>query len=138
MFRNSIRFLHTPVAILLAVTAILISPNLLMAAKQIDPATVKLPDMTPDLNLGKMNYDVKCASCHGMNTAGTDKGPTFLHRVYHPGHHGDAAFYTAPKKGVRAHHWPFGDMPPVAGITDAQTEKIIIYIRALQKTNGVF
>ena len=24
---------------------------------------------------------------------GTDKGPTFISRIYHPGHHGDGAFY---------------------------------------------
>jgi len=104
----------------------------------LDPATVKLPAMTPALNLGKLNYDVKCASCHGLNAAGTDKGPTFLHRVYHPGHHDDGAFYLAPKRGVRAHHWPYGDMPPVPGVTDAQIEKIVLYVRALQRENGIY
>jgi len=107
-------------------------------AKSLDLKSIKLPEMSPALNLGKMTYDVKCASCHGANTAGTDKGPTFLHRVYHPGHHGDGAFYLAPKRGARAHHWPFGDMPPVEGITDAQIEKIVKYVRALQKANGIF
>lgn len=108
------------------------------AAKQLDPNKVIQPKMTPSMNLGKMTYDAKCASCHGLNAAGTDKGPTFLHRVYHPGHHGDGAFYLAPKRGARAHHWPFGDMPPVKGITDAQIEKIVHYIRELQRANGIF
>ena len=85
-----------------------------------------------------MLYDGKCASCHGKNTAGTDKGPTFIHRVYHPGHHGDGAFFNAPKQGAKAHHWPFGDMPPVEGVTDNHIGKIIKYIRAVQKANGVF
>jgi hypothetical protein len=39
---------------------------------------------------------------------------------------------------VRAHHWPFGDMPAVEGITDPQIEKILHYVRAIQKTNGIF
>jgi len=98
----------------------------------------KQPPMTPALNIGKMNYDVKCASCHGPGGVGTDKGPTFLHRVYHPGHHADGSFYLAAKRGARAHHWKFGDMPPVEGITDKQIEKIVLYIRAVQKTNGLF
>ena len=102
------------------------------------PASVALPAMTPALNLGKMAYEAACAVCHGRNGVGTDKGPPFLHRVYHPGHHGDGAFYLAPKRGVRAHHWPFGDMPPVTGVSDAQIEKITAYIRALQKANGIF
>lgn len=113
-------------------------PGLSIAANPIDPKSVKTPTLSSELNLGKMFYDVKCASCHGENAAGTDKGPTFIHRVYHPGHHGDGAFYIAPKRGIKAHHWPFGDMPPVEGITDNQIEKIVQYVRALQKANGVF
>ncbi len=125
--------------VLLAVTAFLLTvPGLALAAAPLAPDSVQVPKMTPELNLGKLNYEAKCASCHGINTVGTDKGPTFLHRVYHPGHHGDGAFYQAPKNGVRAHHWPFGDMPAVDGITDSQIEKIIAYIRALQQANGIF
>ena len=117
--------------------SIAISPQLYAAGKK-ERKSVILPDMTPELDLGKSNYDSVCAACHGKNTIGTDKGPAFLHRVYHPGHHGDAAFYLAIKRGVRAHHWPFGDMLPVDGITDAQIKKIILYVRALQRANGVF
>ena len=122
---------------LVMLLSIAISPQLYAAGKK-ERKSVILPDMTPELDLGKSNYDFACAACHGKNTIGTDKGPAFLHRVYHPGHHGDAAFYLAIKRGVRAHHWPFGDMPPVDGITDAQIKKIILYVRALQRANGVF
>ncbi|MDP6708005.1 MAG: cytochrome c, partial [Alphaproteobacteria bacterium] len=91
------------------------------------------PQMTPELNLGKMNYRRYCAECHGVNGVGTDKGPTFLHRVYHPGHHADFSFIRAVRQGARAHHWRFGDMKPVEGVTDRQLEKIVKYVRALQK-----
>ena len=124
-------------SVVIVFTLIAVS-SLVLAVQQQKQSTVSLPEMSPELNVGKLNYDVMCASCHGNNALGTDKGPTFLHRVYHPGHHGDQAFFLAPKQGVRAHHWPFGDMPPVEGITDQQIEKITIYIRALQKANGVF
>lgn len=107
-------------------------------AEALDPNAVTKPEMTPPLNIGKMVYDRYCAECHGANAAGTDKGPTFLHPVYHPGHHGDAAFLRASRQGAKAHHWPFGDMKPVEGITDAQVERVIEYVRALQKANGLF
>jgi len=103
-----------------------------------DPNSIRQPKPTPALNLGKMNYQVYCASCHGKTTEGTDKGPTFLHRVYHPGHHSDQAFYSAPIKGARAHHWQFGDMKPVEGITEDKLNSIVPYIRAVQKENGLF
>ena len=108
------------------------------SAQQLDSDSIKLPEMTLRLDLGKANYDTYCAKCHGINTAGTDKGPTFLHRVYHPGHHGDAAFMIAPKQGARAHHWKFGDMKPVPGVTDAELKTIVDYVRALQMANGIF
>lgn len=98
----------------------------------------KEPDMTPDLNLGKMNYDAYCASCHGKTARGTDKGPTFISKVYHPGHHGDGAFYLASKQGARAHHWKFGNMPPVPEVNDSQLEYIVNYVRAVQRANGLF
>ncbi len=100
--------------------------------------TVVEPKMTGPLMLGKSAFTRYCAECHGTVGQGTDKGPTFLHRVYHPGHHGDGSFYLAAKKGVRAHHWKFGNMKPVQGVTDAQLDKIVMYVRALQKANGLF
>ena len=131
------RYFRSSVALTVAAIAGLAFVHTL-AAQQLDPGSIKTPEMLPELNVGKMNYDVYCASCHGANAAGTEKGPTFLHRVYHPGHHGDAAFLTAPKQGARAHHWQFGDMKPVEGVTDAQLETIVTYVRALQKANGLF
>lgn len=116
--------------------AIALAP--LASAQQLEAGSIKTPEMTPELNLGKMMYDRFCASCHGANAVGTDKGPTFLHRVYHPGHHGDQAFLLAPKQGARAHHWKFGDMKPVKDVNDAQLQSILKYIRALQKANGIF
>ena len=98
----------------------------------------KEPEMTSGLQLGAMNYGVYCASCHGKTGGGSDKGPTFIHKVYHPGHHGDGAFFVASKRGARAHHWKFGEMKPVAGVTDAQIELIVEYIRAVQRANGLF
>ncbi len=98
----------------------------------------KEPEMTSRLQLGAMNYGVYCASCHGKTGGGSNKGPTFIHKVYHPGHHGDGAFFVASKRGARAHHWKFGDMKPVAGVTDAQIELIVEYIRAVQRANGLF
>jgi mono/diheme cytochrome c family protein len=125
------------VAGLAAVTVLFTGPPTAVG-QQLDSEAVILPEMTPSLNIGQMNYEVYCTECHGKNTAGTNKGPTFLHRVYHPGHHGDAAFMIAPKQGARAHHWEFGDMKPVEGVTDAQLQSILEYVRALQKANGLF
>ena len=98
----------------------------------------KQPKMTPELNVGKMNFDAYCSSCHGNTAGGTDKGPTFISRIYHPGHHSDGAFFAAVHNGARAHHWKFGDMPSIPAVNDSQLEYIVDYVRAVQKANGVF
>ena len=122
----------------LAAFIILVAGHLTAAAQQSGGGSIKQPKMTPPLTVGKLNYDAYCAECHGKNAVGTNKGPTFLHRVYHPGHHGDASFMIAPKRGARAHHWQFGDMKPVKGVTDAQLISIVEYVRAMQRANGIF
>lgn len=86
---------------------------------------------------GEALFAENCASCHGVDLKGTDAGPPFLHKVYEPSHHSDDAFYYAVKRGVRAHHWSFGNMPPVEGLSDPEIAEIIAYIRKLQRAVGI-
>jgi mono/diheme cytochrome c family protein len=81
-------------------------------------------------------YERHCASCHGADLRGTDRGPSQLSEVYEPGHHPDASFRSAITAGSRAHHWDFGDMPPVDGLDDAEIDAIIAHIRARQQAEG--
>lgn len=99
-------------------------------------AQVVQPELSGKSIFGKLAYDKFCAECHGASGTGSNKGPPFLHRYYLPGHHGDQAFHVAATRGVRAHHWGFGDMPPVEGVTEQHVDMIVEYVRALQKTNG--
>ncbi len=97
-------------------------------------ADESLPD---SLTAGRANFEVYCRECHGPAATGTEKGPPLVHRVYRPGHHADPSFYLAPLQGVRAHHWRFGDMPPVEGIRREQVGTIIAYVRWLQAQAGI-
>ena len=86
---------------------------------------------------GEALYNANCSGCHGLNAGGTDHGPPLVDAVYRPGHHGDAAFLLAVKLGVKAHHWRFGDMPPLPGITDADMPYVTGYVRWLQREMGI-
>ena len=99
--------------------------------------TIIVPNFSESAKAGKVAFDQTCAKCHGKNAVGTDKGPPLLHRVYNPGHHGDAAFYRAVKLGSPQHHWRFGKMPPQPNVTDKQVAAIIRYVRELQAANGI-
>jgi mono/diheme cytochrome c family protein len=85
---------------------------------------------------GEDLYAANCAECHGVDLRGTDQGPSFLSRVYEPGHHGDGAFLAAVVAGVRPHHWDFGPMPPIEGLTVRDVEAIVAFVRQTQQTEG--
>lgn len=87
--------------------------------------------------LGKSLFEENCAACHGKFGNGTSNGPPFMNPIYKPSHHGDEAFYRAPMNGARAHHWKFGNMPPVEGMSRRKLSKIVPYIRWMQQQYGI-
>ena len=86
---------------------------------------------------GQQLFEEKCAACHGLNASGTDNGPPLVHIIYEPGHHGDESFILAAERGVRQHHWRFGNMPRQENVSRAQIAVIVSYVRALQRANGI-
>jgi len=100
---------------------------------------VMLPDTFSDnAKIGKVGFNKKCAACHGVNAAGIEGvAPPLVHKIYEPSHHGDESFQRAVALGVRAHHWPFGDMPAIKGVTRGDVTMINAYIRELQRANGI-
>ncbi len=98
---------------------------------------VNVPKLGQIERLGKSDFEDNCAACHGENAAGTSNGPSFIDPIYRPAHHPDAAFVRAATKGVQAHHWNFGNMPVPGEIKKYELARIIAYVRALQRANGV-
>jgi len=87
---------------------------------------------------GEWLFKADCARCHGPMASGSEIGPPLVHRYYEPNHHADAAFQRAVQFGVQAHHWSYGPMPPVEGLTPPQVEQITGYVRWLQRQAGVY
>jgi mono/diheme cytochrome c family protein len=86
--------------------------------------------------VGETLYASFCASCHGTDLRGTNRGPSHLSQVYEPDHHADAAFLLAVRLGVTAHHWSFGPMPPIEGLSDDDVAAIAAFVRAVQDREG--
>ena len=96
-----------------------------------------IPVQNPDLVAeGEVLYAANCAECHGADLRGTDRGPSHLSEVYEPDHHADGAFLLAVQAGSRAHHWPFGDMPPIEGLIPEDVEAIVAFVREQQRIKG--
>ena len=100
---------------------------------------VIVPELSAAAQVGKKQFEVSCVACHGANAAGQEGvAPPLVHIIYEPNHHGDQSFYQAVRHGVRAHHWRFGNMPAIEGVSQSQVADIIIYVRELQRANSVF
>ncbi len=91
----------------------------------------------PEVAQGKALFEQNCSVCHGPAADGTTQGPPLVHIIYEPSHHADAAFILAARNGVRAHHWRFGDMPPLPDVGDETVTEIVGYIRWLQRQVGI-
>jgi mono/diheme cytochrome c family protein len=121
---------HTTIAV--AVTGAL---TLFAAACSGAPATSE-PASPAGSGAGADLYQSNCASCHGADLQGTDKGPSHLSIVYEPNHHGDDAFRSAILNGAQQHHWNFGDMAPITGVDDDAIDDVIAYVRSEQERQG--
>ncbi|MCK6405783.1 MAG: cytochrome c [Rhodocyclaceae bacterium] len=95
------------------------------------------PGLVPNTTAGKMLFAQHCSGCHGKDLKGSEKGPPLLHKIYESSHHGDAAFQLAVAKGVRAHHWQFGDMPPVEKVSPDDVAHITAHVREQQRSVGI-
>ena len=99
---------------------------------------VAVPALSGEAKAGEALFNANCAACHGANAAGQEGvAPPLVHIIYEPNHHSDAAFHLAAQRGVRAHHWPFGNMAPVDGVGEAEVDRIVTYVRTLQRANGI-
>lgn len=133
--------------ILFALVAIGLGIRYYLSVGQVDIArsgepintAVTVPSLSFLEQQGEVLFNASCAACHGQNAAGKEGvAPPLVHTIYRPNHHSDQSFQRAAKLGVRQHHWRFGNMPPVNNVTVEDVQKIIAYVRTLQKENGIF
>jgi mono/diheme cytochrome c family protein len=106
-------------------------PLILGACQGARQPAVALPT---ELAAGARLYQQHCQSCHGPEAVGTDLGPPLIDAMYAPGRTDDAAFRAAVQFGLKAKNWELGDMPASAGVTSVDMDKILPYVRYLQRT----
>ena len=106
-----------------------------LTASAIAAETIQIPF---SLGKGQMLYERYCSSCHGVELDGTDEGPPLVHPYYKPSHHGDKAFYRAVLQGSKQHHWNFGDMQPVEGMTPGKMDSLLPYVRYYQQQKNLY
>ena len=98
---------------------------------------VDVGPLSPRAVAGQARFNEICAACHGVNGQGTVTGPPLIHTYYNPGHHNNAAFTRAVLKGVKQHHWTYGDMPAQSQIGFSDMANITKFVREVQEQNGI-
>ncbi|REK24767.1 MAG: cytochrome c [Actinobacteria bacterium] len=117
--------------------AVLLAICLIVAACTTEVEVSGIEPQDPVLvELGAELYSSNCAGCHGQDLRGTEQGPSHLSEVYEPAHHGDGAFLAAVSRGSPQHHWNFGPMPPVPGLSAEDVEAIVAFVREQQRLEG--
>ena len=152
LFFYMISFLGKKISIVTGIAAVTIAVYLLIpvksnsiddnAASKIDNTAIVAIELPVELSkvaqFGKLAFQSNCLVCHGENAVGqVGVAPPLIHKIYEPSHHGDESFQRAVAVGVRAHHWKFGNMPAIEGLTRGDVKAIIAYVRELQEANGI-
>jgi mono/diheme cytochrome c family protein len=122
---------------LFAGVAAFVGLSTLMIGPRSERVSVTVPELSAVARSGRDAFGRHCAQCHGEDAGGTGSGPPLVHRVYRAAHHADIAFELAMRRGVVAHHWRFGNMPPTPAVTATEVDQITRYVRELQRANGI-
>ncbi len=131
------RYRLIAVSLGIVVVATVVASQVLRGERRHEPASVAIPALSAVAREGAASFARHCATCHGADGSGTSVGPPLVHQVYRNSMHADIAFELAVRRGVRAHHWRFGDMPPIPSVLASDIAPIVRYVRELQRANGI-
>ncbi len=116
-------------------SAILIA--VITACSSEPPTPTPTTQREPTTYSGEESFQNRCAVCHGQQADGTATGPPLVNRLYEIGHHPNFSFHNAVNNGVIAHHWNFGNMPPIPNVDSAEIDAIICHVRDLQRAQSI-
>lgn len=125
------------VSLFILLTFLLAACDDISSRKDKNPFHLPPEGFVADAVRGNALFAQNCMKCHGAGGQGSDQGPPLVHSIYNPGHHADLAFNLAVKNGVRSHHWKFGDMKPLPGVSPESVAHITAYVRERQRSAGI-
>ncbi len=94
------------------------------------------PPSSLSVEQGLVAFAGECARCHGQLARGTERGPNLIHRYYGPSARSDAQFRRAVREGMPA-RGGYGAMPAAPDVSKRRLERMITFLRELQRANGI-
>ena len=86
---------------------------------------------------GSVAFAEECAGCHGRLARGTDRAPNLIHSDYGRRTRSDAQFRRAVREGIPARQGRYGEMPAAKDISDRRLDRMITFLREIQRANGI-
>ena len=105
-----------------------------------DGVTVEViaAELSEEAIQGEALFKANCPGVPRRERGGHEAGSAADSRHLQSGSPFGQGFLSGGRRlGVRAHHWPYGDMPPQPQVKEAEVALIIRYIRELQEANGI-
>ena len=85
---------------------------------------------------GLVAFAGECVGCHGRLAEGTERAPNLIDRDFGPGVRSDAQLRRAVFEGLPGRRG-YGAMPPFPDLPEHRLERMIIFVRELQRANGI-
>jgi mono/diheme cytochrome c family protein len=85
---------------------------------------------------GVVAFADTCAGCHGRLASGTNRGPDLVAVPYGSSTSSDAKFRRAVRDGMPARQG-YGAMPPAPGMSTRKLDRLIAFVRELQRNKGI-
>ena len=96
-----------------------------------------VPASSLSAQAGRIAFAEECAGCHGRLAGGTERGPDLIQPAYGRRARSDAQFRRAVREGMPARRGGYGEMPAVKGVSERRLDRMIAFLREVQRVNGI-
>jgi mono/diheme cytochrome c family protein len=86
---------------------------------------------------GGVAFSTECAHCHGRTARGTERGPNLIHPDYGAAKRSDAQFRRAIREGLTARQAGYQDMPGAPEMPRRKLDRLVNFLREVQRTAGI-
>ena len=86
---------------------------------------------------GRVAFAEDCVRCHGRLAEGTERAPALVASRYAPDRFSDGDFNRAVRFGIAPSRPGSGGMPSYPGLTDRDLDRMLAFLRGLQREHGI-
>lgn len=94
------------------------------------------PPPAAAVEAGRIAFAENCSHCHGRLAEGTRLGPSLTGHPGGPSRLGDDQFRRAVRSGIAPREPGALGMPALAGVSDADLDRMLVFLRGIELADG--